>query len=208
MIQLIIVEDHESLIDGLKLLFANDPDIEVVATAQDGVELIKLMEHKKAHVILTDISMPRMNGVEVCTKVKEINSSIKVIAFTMFDDDQAVRDMINAGADGYILKIRPLSVVREAIMSVMQGNTYMDSAITIMPSTYTSSSHAEDLLSSTEREILKLIAAGHQSSQIAEIRHCAVGTVHKHRKNMIQKLGLQGKGELMRYALQKHNHYK
>ena len=207
MIQLIIVEDHESLIDGLKLLFTNDPEIEVVATAHDGVELVKLLDYKQAHVILTDISMPRMNGVEVCKKVKEIDPHTKVIAFTMFDDDQAVRDMIDAGAAGYILKIRPLSVVREAILAVMQGNKYMDSAITIVP-TSKKSYDADELLSNTEREILKLIAAGNQSSEIAEIRHCAVGTIHKHRKNMIQKLGLHGKGELLRYALQKHEHYK
>jgi len=207
MIRLIIVEDHASLIDGLQLLFQNDPEIEVVATAMDGVELIEIIKHQKSHVILTDISMPKMNGVEVCKKVKEIDHHIKVVAFTMFDDNQAVSDMIAAGADGYLLKIRPLSMVREAIIAVMNGEKYMDSAITILTPKQVASSD-DDILSSTEREILKLIAAGNQSSQIAEIRHCAVGTVHKHRKNMIQKLGLQGKGELLRYALQKHNHYR
>lgn len=207
MIQLIIVEDHASLIDGLQLLFQNDPEIEVVATAMDGIELIKIMEHQKAHVVLTDISMPRMNGVEVCKKVKEMDHHTKVIAFTMFDDNQAVSDMIAAGADGYLLKIRPLSTVRDAIIAVMSGKSYMDSAITIL-SPKQVMDNDDNILSTTEREILKLIAAGHQSSQIADIRHCAVGTVHKHRKNMIQKLGLHGKGELLRYALQKYNHYR
>ncbi len=207
MIQLIIVEDHASLIDGLQLLFAQDPDIEIVATAKDGIELITTLKHQKAHVILTDISMPRMNGVEVCKKVKEMQPSMKVVAFTMFDDDQAVQDMIAAGADGYLLKVRPLSTVKEAILTVMKGGTYMDSAINI--GTDRKSNHEDDnILSSTEREILKLIAAGHQSSEIAAIRHCATGTIHKHRKNMMHKLGLQGKGELLRYALQKHGHYK
>jgi two-component system nitrate/nitrite response regulator NarL len=206
MIQLIIVEDHVSLIDGLQLLFKNDPDIEVIGTALDGLELLKLLEYQNAHVILTDISMPRMNGIELCKKVKEINPLTKVVAFTMFDDEVAVRDMFDAGADGYILKVRPLSVVREAIMTVMRGKKYIDSSITITEKNEKSSPD-DSILSRSEQEILKLIAAGHRSSEIAEIRHTAVGTVHKHRKNMIQKLGLEGKGELMRYALQKHPYY-
>lgn len=206
MIRLAIVEDHASLIDGLKLLFAHDSKIKVVSTATDGVELIKNFNKVKVDAILTDISMPKMNGVEVCKKVKEIDSNIKVVAFTMFDDNQAVKDMINAGADGYLLKVRPLSMVREAIIAVMNGEKYIDSSITILPSQKVPKS-SDNILSPTEREILKLIAAGHQSSEIAAIRHSAIGTVHKHRKNMIQKLGLQGKGELLRYALQRHGHY-
>ncbi|BAO56634.1 response regulator [Nonlabens marinus] len=206
MIQLIIVEDHASLIDGLQLLFQNDAEINVIGTAPDGVELIKLLEYKKAHVILTDISMPRMNGIELCKKVKEINPLTKVVAFTMFDDQVAVQDMFDAGADGYILKVRPLSVVREAIITVMRGNKYIDPSITVTAKK-SKNNPDDNILSPSEQEILKLIAAGHRSSEIAEIRHTAVGTVHKHRKNMIQKLGLEGKGELLRYALQKHPYY-
>ena len=207
MIQLIIVEDHVSLIDGLKLLFQDDKDIDVIGTAHDGIELMKLLEYQNAHVILTDISMPRMNGIELCKKVKEINPLTKVIAFTMFDDEEAVRDMFDAGADGYLLKIRPLSVVREAILSVMRGKPYIDSSITVKIKESRSNTE-DDILSNSEREILKLIAGGHRSTEIAKIRHTAVGTVHKHRKNMIHKLGLEGKGELLRYALQKHPHLK
>jgi len=207
MIQLIIVEDHASLIDGLQLLFKDDKDIAVIGTALDGVELMKLLEYQNAHVILTDISMPRMNGIELCKKVKEINPLTKVVAFTMFDDEEAVRDMFDAGADGYVLKVRPLSVVREAIISVMRGTPYIDSSITVKKKE-SRSDNQDDILSHSEREILKLIASGHRSSEIAEIRHTAVGTVHKHRKNMIHKLGLEGKGELLRYALQKHPHLK
>lgn len=206
MIRLAIVEDHASLIDGLKLLFANDDEIVVVTTARDGVELIQHLGKIKVNAILTDISMPRMNGVEVCRKVKEMDPSIKVVAFTMFDDNQAVRDMIDAGADGYLLKVRPLSKVREAIITVMNGERFMDGSITILP-IQEINKNADEILSPSEREILKLIAAGHQSSEIAKMRHSAIGTVNKHRKNMIQKLGLQGKGELLRYALQKHGHY-
>ncbi|WP_194850620.1 response regulator [Nonlabens antarcticus] len=207
MIQLIIVEDHVSLIDGLKLLFEKDTDIEVIDTALDGIELMSILEYRNPNVILTDISMPRMNGIELCKRVKEKNPKIKVVAFTMFDDASAVKEMMNAGVDGYVLKIRSLSTVREAILSVSRGNAYIDPSITVNPNSEIPNGDT-DILSRSEREILKLMAAGNRSSDIAEIRHTAVSTIHKHRKNMIQKLGLEGKGELLRFALQQHPHYK
>ncbi|AZQ44606.1 response regulator transcription factor [Nonlabens ponticola] len=207
MIQLMIVEDHKSLIDGLELLIKNDPDIEVVATATDGTELLKILEHKKAHLILTDISMPKMNGIELCTQVKEKYPAVKVVAFTMFDDATAVKDMLQAGADGYLLKTRSLQEVLESVKKVMQGETVVDASID--PKLAESTTVIDDdILSRSEREILKLIAAGNNSTEIAAIRHTAVSTIHKHRKNMIMKLGLHGKGELLRYALQKHAHYR
>ncbi len=204
MIQLIIVEDHVSLIDGLKLLFKDDDRIHVMDTARDGVELMRKLEHKNANVILTDISMPRMNGIELCKAVKAKKPAIKVVAFTMFDNPEAVNDMLYAGADGYILKIRPLATVREAIIQVMRDTIYLDPSLKINKTQPVSQD--QNKLSRSEQEILKLMAGGMRSSEIAETRHCAVSTVHKHRKNMMQKLGLEGKGELLRFALQKHPH--
>ena len=109
MINLLIAEDHQSLIDGIDLLFRQDEDIKIVATANDGESLIELLKTHEADVVLTDINMPKMNGVEVCKHIKSNNNKIKVIAYTMFESPQAVRDMITAGADGYILKKRPLN---------------------------------------------------------------------------------------------------
>jgi two-component system nitrate/nitrite response regulator NarL len=208
MTQVIIVEDHQSLIDGLRLLIDQQPDITVMDAAQDGVELLKILEHKKPHLILTDISMPRMNGIELCETVKEKYPDIKVLAFTMFDDDNAVQDMLRAGVDGYLLKIRPLSEVCKAIVSIMNGQQYMDPSIDVSKLENAINSKQQTILSRSEREILKMIAAGNSSSEIAQKRFTAVSTVHKHRRNMIQKLGLSGKSELLRYALQKHPHFK
>lgn len=207
MIKLLISEDHQSLLDGLLLLFKNDSEIEVIGFARDGQELIEILQHKKPDILLTDINMPRMNGVDLCKKVKETNPSVKIVAFSMFENEDAIKDMVEAGAMAYVLKQRPLSEVRKAIISVFRGQRYFDASIDLSQIENSEKSKNKTLLSPSEREILKLIAQGKNSSEIAEIRFTASSTVLKHRKNIIQKLGLHGKGELLRYALNKYKHY-
>lgn len=208
MIRLLIAEDHQSLIDGLLLLFNNDQDIEVVGTAKDGKELLEKLKYKKPDILLTDISMPRMNGVELCKKALSVQPDMKVIAFSMFNDEEAIREMIKAGAYGYILKTSSLQEVKTAIIKASKGQRYFDASINLQEIERSETSNNNTILSPSESKILKLIAQGKTSSEIAEIRFTAVSTIIKHRKNIIQKLGLQGKGELLRYALQKHQHYK
>ncbi len=208
MIRLLIAEDHQSLIDGLLLLFKNDKEIEVIGTARDGKELLEKLNFKKTDVLLTDISMPRMNGVELCKKALEIQPSLNVVAFSMYNNEEAVKEMIEAGVYGYILKTSSLSEVRTAILKVHQGQRYFDSSINIEEIEKDEKSIKKTILSPSEKEILRHIAQGKTSSEIAHIRFTAVSTIIKHRKNIIQKLSLEGKGELLRYALQKHQHYK
>lgn len=208
MIKLIIAEDHESLIDGLKLLFKYDEEINVIGTAKDGKELLEILNLKIADVVLSDVNMPRMDGVTLCTKIGESYPNTKVIAFSMFENEDAIRDMVKAGASGYVLKRRALNEVRKAIIKVAAGKRYFDPSIDIESIEKSEKSKAKTILSPSEREILKLIAQGKSSSEIAAERFTAVSTVSKHRKNMIQKLDLHGKGELMRYALNLFKHYK
>lgn len=208
MINLLIAEDHQSLIDGIDLLFRQDEDIKIVATANDGESLIELLKTHEADVVLTDINMPKMNGVEVCKHIKSNNNKIKVIAYTMFESPQAVRDMITAGADGYILKKRPLKEIREAILSIHNGQKYYDSSITIPENVTLENENLDSVLSKTELAILNLIAQNMTSSEIAEHRCTAVSTVFTHRRNMIRKLGLSGTHELIKYALKKFKHYE
>jgi len=157
MINLIIAEDHESLIDGLQLLFKYDEEIKVIATAKDGKELLEILSHKKPDVLLTDVSMPRMNGVELCDRVINKYPEVKVIAFSMFENEDAIKDMVKAGAKGYILKRRSLDEVRKAIITVYNGKRYFDSSIDLNSIESTDKSKVKTILSPSEREILKLI---------------------------------------------------
>jgi two-component system nitrate/nitrite response regulator NarL len=208
MIRILIAEDHQSLIDGLKLLFDRDHEIKIIGTSNDGKELLEIIQHKKPHLVLTDINMPRMNGVELCKKIKELHPAIKVLAYSMYESEVAVRDMIEAQCDGYILKKRPLSDVRNAIISIYRGTPYFDPSINQECSNPENQSDIQLLLSKSELAILHLIAQNKTSPEIAEERHTAVSTVFKHRKNIIKKLGLNASGELYKYAVSQFKHFQ
>jgi len=206
MIFITIAEDHIALSDGLKVFLEQDTDIEVLGTAQNGKDMLELLEYLKPQVVLTDINMPDMNGVELCKAIKS-KYDIKVIALSMFDNSGAINEMVQAGADGYILKISPLTELKKAIVEVVAGNNYYDSAIDMNLINENSKQQPEKKLSRSETDILKLIAQGKTSAEIAKERQTAVSTVAKHRKNMIHKLSLAGKNELYKYALQRYSHY-
>ncbi|MEH6536388.1 MAG: response regulator transcription factor [Psychroserpens sp.] len=203
MIRLAIAEDHQSLIDGIKLLLEYEEDISIVGTANDGEELLKIVELKRPTVVLTDIRMPKMDGIEAAKHIKKSNPHIKVLAFSMFDQTDAIQQMLDAGATGYILKNSALSEVLNAIRTVAKGETYFDANINTNALASENKTKKKGLLTKRQIQILELIALGKTSREIADELFIGVHTVDTHRKNMARILGLQGKGELMRYALEK-----
>ncbi|MCH2489621.1 MAG: response regulator transcription factor [Flavobacteriales bacterium] len=204
MITVAIAEDHQSLVDGIELLLKYEDDITIVGMANDGERLLEIVRKKQPKVVLTDIKMPKIDGIAATRIIKKEFPSIGVIAFSMFDQEEAIRQMRNAGASGYLLKNSPLEEVLNAIRSVAQGNEFYDASIDLsILSQSSETTNKKPILSKSEREILQLIGLGKTTSEIAAQRFTAVSTVEKHRKNMIRKLGLSGKGELLRYALEK-----
>lgn len=204
MITVAIAEDHQSLVDGINLLLEYEEDISVVGTANDGEQLLEIVRRKQPKVVLTDIKMPKIDGIAATKSIKKEFPHIKVIAFSMFDQEEAVTQMIQAGVSGYLLKNSPLEEVLKAIRSVHHGVPYFDASIDLgSMMDETTKTNQRPLLSKSEREILTLIGEGKATSEIANLRFTAVSTVEKHRKNMIRKLGLSGKGELLRYAIEK-----
>lgn len=200
MIRLAIAEDHQSLIDGIKLLLEYEEDIQIVGTANDGEELLELFKYKRPNVVITDIRMPKMDGITLTKKIKKKYPKTKVIAFTMFDQDDAINQMIEAGVDGYLLKNSPLEEVLRAVKAVHQGGNFYDANIKL-DAKNKDNQKRKGILTKRQIEILKLIGHGKTSREIADELFIGVHTVDTHRKNMISILGLKGKGELMRYAL-------
>jgi two-component system nitrate/nitrite response regulator NarL len=200
MITVAIAEDHQALIDGIKSYVRYEDDIQVIGHANNGEELLKLVRLKQPTVVLCDIRMPILDGIEATKIILQELPYTKVVAFTMFDQEGAVKQMLAAGAQGYILKNSSLDVVLEAIRTVASGKTFYDKKILVENSEKNSS---KSVLSTREREILQLIAKGHTSHQIADELFIGKSTVDTHRKNMIRKLGLSGAGELLRYAVEK-----
>ncbi|MBU2928417.1 response regulator transcription factor [Winogradskyella psychrotolerans] len=202
MIRLAIAEDHQSLIDGIKLLLEYADDIDIVGTANDGETLLDLVRLKQPNLVITDIRMPKMDGITATKEIKKEWPHIKVLGFTMFDQKDAINQMLDAGASGYLLKNSPLEEVLKAVRAVYHGNTYFDANIEIEVENDTNKK-AKSILTKRQVEILSFVAQGKTSREIADELFIGVHTVDTHRKNMIRILGLQGKGELMRYALEK-----
>ena len=203
MIRLAIAEDHQSLIDGIKLLLEYEDHITIVGTANNGEELLDIVKKKQPNVVLTDIRMPKMDGITATKQLKKKYPNIKVLAFTMFDQTEAIEQMMDAGASGYILKNSSLKEVLNAIVSVYEGNTYFDANLNTNDLQVNGTTKKKGLLTKRQIEILELVAQGKTSREIATQLYIGIRTVETHRKNMIRILGLQGKGELMRYALEK-----
>ncbi|WP_396632763.1 response regulator [Maribacter sp. R86514] len=200
MITVAIAEDHQALIDGIISYLKHEDDIEIIGHANNGEELLKLVRLKQPKVVLCDIRMPKLDGIEATKCILKEFPNTRIVAFTMFDQDDAVQQMLAAGAHGYILKNSSLDVVLEAIRTVYDNKTYYDKKIHIPDGEKNST---KSILSAREREILQLIGNGHTSHQIADELFIGKSTVDTHRKNMIRKLGLSGAGELLRYAVEK-----
>jgi len=200
MIRLVIAEDHNSLIDGLKYFLKEEKDIQFVGYANNGKELCELVKKKRPDVVVTDIRMPLMDGITATQVILKTDPVIKVIAFTMFDQDEAVHQMLEAGAKGYILKNSSLSELLLAIRTVYKGGTYYDPGI-VLPSA-DNAAKSKNVLSRRQIEILKLVALGKTNQEIADQLFIGKTTVETHRKNMIRILNLKGAGELLRYALE------
>lgn len=200
MIHIVIAEDHQSLIDGIKVFLEYEDDIKVVGEANDGERLLEIVRSKKPDVVLTDIRMPKMDGITATRYLKKELPSCHVIAFSMFEQDEAMAQMQEAGASGYIMKNSSLKVVLAAIRAVMNGETYFDSSIKKRDI----KNNDNDIpLSKREMEIVKLIGEGKTSQEIADLLFIGKTTVDTHRKNILKKLSLQGKSELLRYSMEK-----
>lgn len=200
MITLAIAEDHQSLIDGIKIFLEYEDDIKVIGEANDGERLLEIVRAKKPDVVLTDIRMPKMDGITATKQITKEFPKCKVIAFSMFEQDEAIAQMADAGASGYIMKNSSLKVVLAAIRTVIKGETYFDASIKNETPT---NNPAAVPLSKREQEIVKLIGQGKTSQEIADILFIGKTTVDTHRKNILKKLSLQGKTELLRYSMEK-----
>ncbi|RZK12863.1 MAG: response regulator transcription factor [Flavobacterium sp.] len=199
MITVIIAEDHQALIDGIKLSIEYEEDIQVIGEANDGEMLVELVRKKQPNVVITDIRMPKCDGISATKIIKKEFPEIKVIAFSMFDQGEAVEQMKVAGASGYIMKNSSLKKVLDAIRIVAKDGTFFDDAI----SSKDSGTKEEIVLSTREKEILRLIGEGKSSLEISEMLFIGKTTVDTHRKNILRKLNIHGKTDLIRFAVER-----
>ena len=209
MITIIMAEDHQMLIDGVKSFYESDDEINFIGTVNNGEDLVKLVALKKPRLVITDIRMPRMDGIQATRIIKKNHPYIHVLAMTMFDQPDAIKQMLDAGATGYVLKNSGIKMLTKAIITVAKGKTFFDPNVAFnfmkdyINDNVTIGKSNKIILSNRENEILQLIANGSSSKEISEILFIAKTTVDTHRKNMIRKLDLASGTELIKYAIDK-----
>ena len=206
---MIMAEDHQMLIDGVQSFFEYDDEINIIGSVNNGDDLVKLVALKQPKLVITDIRMPIMDGIQATRIIKRNLPHINVLAMTMFDQPDAIKQMLDAGATGYILKNSGIKMLSKAIVTVANGETFFDPNVAFnfmndyINENVTIGKSDKILLSNREKEILDLIANGKTSKEISEILFIAKTTVDTHRKNMIRKLDLSSGNELVKYAIDK-----
>jgi DNA-binding NarL/FixJ family response regulator len=204
MIKVLIVDDHAVLRDGIRAMLGAYDEINIVGEASDGLEAIKKSLELMPDVVLMDIAMPGMDGLEATRRIKKKNPRVKVLVLTQYDDRQYILSAIKAGVDGYLPKRAVGSELISAIRVVSRGDSVLyPSAATALINDYRQHAEVEtyDRLTARQREILKLIAEGHTSKEIAGMLNISVKTVLGHRADIMKNLGLRNRTELIKYAM-------
>jgi len=208
-IHILIADDHTLLRNGICAILKDEQDMVIVGEANDGREAVRLAGQLKPNVVLMDIAMPLLNGLEATRQIKREHPEINVLVLTMYDNEEYFRKMLEVGASGYIIKRAAATELVSAIRAVYHGEAVLSPAITrLLLEDYLNHDLRNEkddpnALSSREREVLQLIAEGKTSREIAEILNLSVKTVQSHRTNLMQKLDLHDRGELIKYAIQK-----
>jgi two-component system, NarL family, response regulator NreC len=207
--RIMIVEDHTLLREGLSTMIASDPQIEIVGGADNGLDAVRQAVSLKPDLILMDINMPVMNGTEALIDIKKRDPSIKIMMLTAHKAEEYIRDCLQSGADGYVLKHSTRDELMTAIHKVLNGRTYLSQEVSEqIVSGYkgTANPHAQSAwqtLSPREREVLKLVAEGNTNKVISGLICVSIKTVEKHRSNLMKKLNLHNSAALTAFAIEK-----
>lgn len=207
MINVFIIDDHKMVIEGLKLLLDNCDDIHVTGFALNGKDGLQAVQEKSVDVILLDVNLPELNGIETCKLLLKQNPNLKIIAISMHKEGSLIKLMLKNGAKGYVLKNAGQDEVIQAIKKVHAGKTYLDDTVNqiILNSALGNIQKKENpfpTLSRREKEVLKLILDECTTQEISEKLFISFGTVETHRRNMMIKLGARNTAGLVRIAIE------
>ncbi len=208
--RLVIAEDHAILREGLRSLLSSDPGLQVVAEARDGHEAIAVVEKHRPDLILLDLSMPRMNGMDAIGEISRRFPETRILVLTVHKTEEYIQAALQAGASGYVLKDAAYAELIHAIRSILDGKPFLSPEVSqkVIEGYLEGKKTGEvttvwDTLTQREREILKMIAEGHKNKEIADFLCISPKTVEKHRANLMKKLDLHSASEMTVFAMRK-----
>ncbi|MBI5166450.1 MAG: response regulator transcription factor [candidate division NC10 bacterium] len=209
-IRVLVADDHTIVREGIRALLQARDDIEIIGEAGDGREAVEKVRQLEPDVVLMDISMPGMDGLEATRQIKKENPKVRVLALTMHDNEEYLFQILRMGGSGYILKRATAAELVSAIKAVHRGEAFLyPSMAKTLVEDYLrrvevgTEKSSYDGLTNREREILKLIAEGHTNQEIADILCLSVKTVQAHRSHIMEKLGMHDRSELVKYAIRR-----
>ena len=208
-IRLLLVDDHEIVRAGLRMLFLAEDDMEIVDEVGSAEEALRAVRKIEPDVVLMDVALPGMSGIEATRLIKEANPEVAVLALTMHEDEQYFFEMLNAGASGYMPKRAAPDDLVSAIRVVSRGEVYLYPTLAkllvrdFLERADSSPERVTDILTPREREVLTYIAEGYTNREIAEALTISHKTVDRHRENIMRKLNLHSRVELVKYAIEK-----
>jgi DNA-binding NarL/FixJ family response regulator len=204
-IRVLIADDHGIVRSGLRMLLDRQSDIKVVGEAEDGVGALSLAQNERPDVAVLDVSMPRMTGLQAAAEVRSHCPDTRVLLLSMHDDDRYFFEGLQAGAAGYVLKRAADTDLIDAVRTVADGRTFLSNAAqrALMSEWLDGVHEPEDPLTPRELEVVKLVAEAYTNKQIADTLGLAEKTVESHRANVLSKLGMRDRVELVRYAIRR-----
>lgn len=204
--KVMIADDHGIVRSGITLLLERQPDIDVIAEASDGAEALKLAVDRRPDVAILDNSMPKLTGLQAAREIKQQAPEVNVLILSMHDDERYLYEALRVGAGGYVLKRAADQDLVRAVRAVNDGEPFLtdDAQRTLVKAWIESGEEApRDKLTDRELEVVKLIAEAHTNKQIAEVLGLSEKTVESHRSNILNKLGMSDRVELVRYAVRR-----
>jgi DNA-binding NarL/FixJ family response regulator len=210
LIRVLLADDHKLIRAGLRLVVDQQPDLSVVGEADDGRQAVELAKSLKPDVVVMDIGMPNLNGIEAARQIRDIRPDAAVVMLSMHSDEGYVLRALGAGARAYLLKDSATTDLVQAIHAVVEGKSFFSPAVSkVLLQDYmrklrrSGAEDSYDLLSPREREVLQLVAEGKSNKEVASLLNLSVYTVETHRAKIMQKLNLKGVPELILYAVRK-----
>jgi len=203
MIRLLIADDHHFLLDGFSSIVSSLDDMEIVATAVNGKEVLDKLEEIEVDIALIDINMPVLNGVETSKKIQKKYPNVKVIALSMHKKQSFIKRMMQYGAQGYILKDDPTHHIIDGVRLVYEGGVYFSPRVTEIAMSFTSPKSGLNQITDREIEVLQFISQGMTNHEIADRMHLSPHTTETHRRHLLTKLDARNTAELVRIGMEK-----